>query len=178
MGKDDLIIKVLKDWRETADKFGVDSPQAKEKGAIAMPLLFENRELLPESNQRFQLRGLDDIFTIDEIKTMNDGGNCGFYANKNFIADLAKVEGKQPAETEQDGRPSLSDTERNILEALGTQTMTGEVLAKKAGYPYNSNFKSTLSSLRKRGILGNKSPRYFVEPKYHSFLKRSDQGQD
>ena len=91
MDKIDLIIKGLKDWRETADKFGVDSPQAKEKGAIALPLLFENRELLPESNQRFQLRGLEDRFTIDEIKTMNDGGNCDFYADKNFIADLEKL---------------------------------------------------------------------------------------
>jgi hypothetical protein len=82
------------------------------------------------------------------------------------------------AKTEQNDRPILSDTEQNILEALGTQTMTGEVLAKRAGYPYNSNFKNTLSSLRKRGILGNKSPGYFVESKYHSFLKKSDQGQD
>lgn len=68
----------------------------------------------------------------------------------------------------------FTDTEENILEALGRDTMIGEKLAKKAGYPYNSNFKSTLSSLRKRGILGNKSPGYFVEPKYHSFLKKSD----
>jgi hypothetical protein len=93
-----------------------------------------------------------------------------------------KKEAEQPAsghaKAEQNDRPILSDTEQNILEALGTETMTGEVLAKRAGYPYNSNFKNTLSSLRKRGILGNKSPGYFVESKYHSFLKKSDQGQD
>jgi hypothetical protein len=68
----------------------------------------------------------------------------------------------------------LTDTESNIIEALSTNVMTGEELAVRAGYPYNSNFKSTLSSLRKRGILGNKAPGYFVEPEYHFLLSKSD----
>lgn len=130
MDKVDLIVKVLKDWREAADNFGVDSSQAKERGAIAMPLLFENRELLPESNQRFQLRELEDTFTIDEIKTMNDGGNCGFYAKKNFIADLEKhiVQGKvgdkkiaeEPEETGGNATPAkgwgITTLFKNIIE--------------------------------------------------------------
>jgi len=70
---------------------------------------------------------------------------------------------------------SLNDTERNILEALGQGTMTGEKLAKRAGYPFNSNLKSTLSSLRKRGILGNASPGYFITGKFQGVL---DKGQD
>ena len=69
----------------------------------------------------------------------------------------------------------LSDTEANIVEALGTQRLTGEALAKQAGYPFNSNFKSTLSSLRKRGVLGNASPGYFVTA---ARRRRADQGQD
>lgn len=72
----------------------------------------------------------------------------------------------------------LNDTERNVIEALGTNVLIGEKLAKKAGYPCNSNFKNTLSSLRKRGILGNKSPGYFVKPAYHFLLVKSDQSQD
>lgn len=70
--------------------------------------------------------------------------------------------------------PELNEAEQNIIEALHTETLTGEKLAKKAGYPYNSNFKSTLSSLRKRYILGNKAPGYFVQPQYHTLLKKSD----
>jgi len=73
----------------------------------------------------------------------------------------------------------LNDTERNILQALGPDTMTGECLAKKAGYPFNSNFKSTLSSLRKRRILGNASPGYFVVEEFHHLPdKGQDKGQD
>jgi hypothetical protein len=84
-----------------------------------MPLLFENREQLPESNQRFQLRGLEDRFTIDEIKTMNDGGNCGFYADKNFIADLEKLS----ANSGETGKTKtiatkLHKNDRCILQAL------------------------------------------------------------
>lgn len=70
--------------------------------------------------------------------------------------------------------PKLNDAEQNIVEALNTATLTGEKLAEKAGYPYNSNFKSTLSSLRKRGIVGNKSPGYFVQPDYHSLIRKSE----
>jgi len=70
---------------------------------------------------------------------------------------------------------SLKDAERNILEALGRGTMTGEKLAERAGYPFNSNFKSTLSSLRKREILGNASPGYFITDKFRGVL---DKGQD
>lgn len=51
--------------------------------------------------------------------------------------------------------PELNDTERFILEALGTARMTGEDIACKLRYSFNSNFKSTLSSMRKRGILVN-----------------------
>jgi hypothetical protein len=75
--------------------------------------------------------------------------------------------------------PKLSDAEQNIIEALGLETMTGEVLAQKAGYPFNSNFKSTLSSMRKRGILGNASPGYFLADAFKHLLdKGQDKGQD
>ncbi len=72
----------------------------------------------------------------------------------------------------------LNDSERNIIEALGTNTLTGEDLSAKAGYPYNSNFKSTLSSLRKRKIIGNKAPGYFIESRYHFLLNKKKQSQD
>lgn len=91
------------------------------------------------------------------------------------IAELAKTIKIAGQENESTGTQlELNDTEQNIIEALSKNTLTGEKLAKKAGYPYNSNFKSTLSSLRKRGILGNKSPGYFVEQKYHFLLTKSD----
>lgn len=54
----------------------------------------------------------------------------------------------------------FTEAEQTILEALGDKTLTGEKLAVKAGYPCNSNFKNTLSSLVKRGILVNDRPGY------------------
>ena len=68
----------------------------------------------------------------------------------------------------------LNEIEQDIIEALGDETLTGEKLAKKAGRPYNFKFRSSLSGLRKRGILGNKKPGYFLEPEYEFLLKRSN----
>ena len=70
--------------------------------------------------------------------------------------------------------PTLNDAERNIIEALDREKLTGEKLAAKAGYPYNSNFKATLSSLRKRNILRNEAPGYVLESKHYHFLNISD----
>ncbi len=60
----------------------------------------------------------------------------------------------------------LRTIEKNIIEALGTDTLTLEQLAPKAGYEVNGHFKGAVSSLSKRGILGNKRPGYFVQPQY------------
>jgi hypothetical protein len=50
----------------------------------------------------------------------------------------------------------LNEVEQDMIEALGDETLTGEKLAKEAGRPYNFKFRSSLSGLRRRGILGNK----------------------
>ncbi|MBU1259862.1 MAG: hypothetical protein KKE31_08590 [Planctomycetes bacterium] len=50
---------------------------------------------------------------------------------------------------------NLTDTERNIIEALGDKTMKGQELLKNAGYDYSSHYKTILSNLVKRGILEN-----------------------
>jgi hypothetical protein len=71
-----------------------------------------------------------------------------------------------------DAEHGLDDAEQDIIEAIGNETLTGEKLAKKAGRPYNFKFKSSLSGLRKRGILGNKKPGYFLEPEYEFLLKK------
>jgi hypothetical protein len=73
-----------------------------------------------------------------------------------------------------DAESSLNDTEQDIIEALGNETLTGEKLAKEAGYRYDFKFKSSLSGLRKRGILGNKSPGYFLESEYEFLLNISE----
>lgn len=54
-----------------------------------------------------------------------------------------------------------TDTEGNILEALGDEHMTGPVLLKKAGYDYSSHYRAILSNLVKRGILGNDHTGYY-----------------
>jgi hypothetical protein len=57
----------------------------------------------------------------------------------------------------------LTDTERNIVDAVGNDTLRGQAIADKLKYPFNSNFKATLSSLKKRGIFGNEGDGYFVK---------------
>jgi hypothetical protein len=58
--------------------------------------------------------------------------------------------------------PNPDTLESTIVNALGHETLTGEKIAKRCDAPFNSNFKSTLSSLRKRGILENLAPGYRV----------------
>ena len=67
---------------------------------------------------------------------------------------------------------TLNDIEQDIIEALGDKTLTGEKIAKDTGHPYSFKFKSSLSGLRKRGILDNKKPGYFLEPEYEFLLKK------
>ena len=66
----------------------------------------------------------------------------------------------------------LRTIEKNIIEALGTNTLTLEQLAPKAGYEANGHFKKAVSSLSKRGILGNRRPGYFVQPQYRRVLSK------
>ena len=59
-----------------------------------------------------------------------------------------------------------NETERSIIEALNGGTLTLEQLAAKAGYEVSGHFRRTVTSLSKRGILGNKRPGYYVQPQY------------
>jgi hypothetical protein len=61
--------------------------------------------------------------------------------------------------------------ERNIIEALGEGPLTVEQLAIKAGYELSGHFRKTVASLRKRGILGNNRPGYYVMPEYRWVLQ-------
>ena len=60
-------------------------------------------------------------------------------------------------------RPSLNlnDLEQDIVDALGTDTLTGEKIAKRANRNCDSTFKAALASLRRQGILGNNNPGYY-----------------
>ena len=51
------------------------------------------------------------------------------------------------------GDDELTDTESNIVEALGDAVLTGPELLKKAGYDYSSHYRTILSNLVKRRIL-------------------------
>lgn len=55
----------------------------------------------------------------------------------------------------------LTDTESNILEALGNDTLRGSALLKKAGYDNSSHYRGVLSNLVKRDILGRNDRGYF-----------------
>jgi len=67
---------------------------------------------------------------------------------------------------------TLGNVEQGIIKALAEKTLTGGELARATGQPYSFQFKSSLAELRKRGILGNKSPGYFLEPEYEFLLDK------
>jgi hypothetical protein len=56
----------------------------------------------------------------------------------------------------------FSEMEKTIIEAINSDTLTGEQVAAKSGYPYDGSLKAALASLRRRGVLGNAHPGYFV----------------
>ena len=58
----------------------------------------------------------------------------------------------------------LKDIERNIIEALGSQSMTARQLAERAGYRLNSHFREVLASLRRRQLLNHDDDGYRLGP--------------
>ena len=96
-------------------------------------------------------------------------------AYKNWLAEVG-VEGikdkseKQPPKLSAVMRafessledPELTDTESFILEALGSDTLRGPELLKKAGYDNSSHYRTILSNLVKRKILGRNSKGYYA----------------
>ncbi len=57
----------------------------------------------------------------------------------------------------------LTDTEKNILEALGSDTLHGPELYKKAGYDNSSHYRGIVSNLVKREILGKNELGYYAK---------------
>lgn len=72
----------------------------------------------------------------------------------------------------------LTDTEWHIIRTLGKNTLTAEKIARNAGYDCNTHLRTVLAGLRKRGILGNKAPGYFLQPDHHYLLESPDQCHD
>ncbi len=67
---------------------------------------------------------------------------------------LSRGEAKEEAGSGDESLPvGLTDTERNLLEALGGKTLRGEELLNTAGYDYSSHGRNILSNLVKREIL-------------------------
>jgi len=58
----------------------------------------------------------------------------------------------------------LTDTEENILEALGSDKLRGTELLKRAGYDNSSHYRQILSNLRKRKIIDRDIKGYFRHP--------------
>jgi hypothetical protein len=57
----------------------------------------------------------------------------------------------------------LNEAEGAIVEVLKRHgILTGPQLAALAGYPYDGYLRSILASLRRRGVIGNKSPGYHL----------------
>lgn len=100
--------------------------------------------------------------TLPVVVTLEDGTRIHLEKDVDeYLTEFSRKQRKavQPQQRQTDDT-KLTETERNILEALGEGKLTGESLAQKAGYPCNSNFKNSLSSLVKRGLLVNDRPGY------------------
>jgi hypothetical protein len=66
-----------------------------------------------------------------------------------------------PSAARSDAR--FNEAEEAIVEVLKRHgLLTGPQLAALAGYPYDGYMRSILASLRRRGVIGNKSPGYHV----------------
>ena len=67
---------------------------------------------------------------------------------------------------------TTNQTEKNILETIGRDLLTGPQIAAKSGYPYGRNLKAKLSELLKRGFLDNiRGQGYSVTPEYYPLLE-------
>ena len=62
---------------------------------------------------------------------------------------------------------TLNELEREIVEALGKDTLTGEQIAKRVNRAYDSTIKTTLAGMKRRKILGNRCPGYYVVRRGH-----------
>jgi len=58
----------------------------------------------------------------------------------------------------------LITAQKNIIEALGEDTLKTDELAIKAGYELSDHFRKTVASLRKRGVIGNNRPGINLPP--------------
>ena len=56
----------------------------------------------------------------------------------------------------------LTDTESNIIQALGNKTLKGSELLEKAGYNNSSHYRQILSNLVKRKIFGRNANGYYI----------------
>ncbi len=67
---------------------------------------------------------------------------------------------------------TTNQSEKNILETIGRDILTGPQIAKKSGYPYGRNLKAKLSELVKRDVLDNKRGQgYSLNSEYYPLLE-------
>lgn len=88
-------------------------------------------------------------------------GNTRLGVDRGIVNELRQMVERLEASTDMQPSPLLNDLEKDILQALGMDTLTGEEIAKRAKRNYDSTFKGALAGLRRRRILGNRNPGYY-----------------
>jgi len=99
--------------------------------------------------QRFGPPGASRMSAIVEIGRRLQGIEA-------VVQQALALPGSRPAD--------LTDTEEFILEALGNKTMKAAAIARAGNLKQNTNLKTTLSHLVKRGILLKNREGYFRNP--------------
>ena len=143
-----------------------DTGGSNEKGDLTM--LIELNRFMTTEEVRGEYRIPDalaeDVLPFIPVVVVQEDGTRIHLESEvdRFLAEFVRQRRHQSSPAAEVNRPMprLTDTEQTILEALGDKKVTGEELAPLAGFPFNSNFKNTLSSLVKRGLLVNDRPGY------------------
>jgi len=100
-----------------------------------------------------------EIFQISLEKFNYQGGSTSIAPT--IVKAMKELAGLIEANPPIPNLVKLNDTEKKLVHTLGDDTLTGQELAKRANYPFNSNIKQTLSSLVKRRVLDNKGSGYY-----------------
>jgi len=97
------------------------------------------------------------------IERLVNAGNAR-KRHEEVLALLNTLAGGRP----QPIRGKLNDLEGKIVDALSKDTLIGEEIAERLGQDdCDGHLKGTVSSMVKRGVLGNRRPGYYVRRQSH-----------
>ena len=93
---------------------------------------------------------------FDDLKAQSS------YQSQQILEAIRRIEVLVGVTQEAARAASLNPKERLIVQTLGTHELKGEAIAKRAGVRFTSQFRQTLSSLCKQGVIAKGTRGYYV----------------